>query len=135
MNKIIREFAHYLEQNETTFQLGGDNQDVIFLQQSLKKNSSVLMKVLLIFDDMSIQIRIYGLGNTQYPSHNFLKKINLLNSKYKWYKFVVDDSGAIYIELTVIADGNINEKLIEYIILGLGIADDVYPTIMKSIWT
>lgn len=139
MNTIIRNFAVFLDNRNVRYDIGGDGQNIMQIYQSLKENPSVQMRILLagneeVENPNDISLRLYGLGSVQNPSPNFLKKLNELNLNYKWFKFVVSNEGEIYMGLDASVEGNVNQQIIDYIFLGLGIADNAYPHIMKSIW-
>ena len=103
-------------------------------------------------DNCTVKIRVVAVENEseiKVLSENFAKipaqkqnegysLINALNKKYKYVKFVMDDSGEVCAQwdvLDTIPAETLGMVVVEVVVRMSRIIDDAYPEIMKMIWS
>lgn len=60
---------------------------------------------------------------------------NALNKKYRWVKFYVDDDGDLIAEMDALVDEETGGlECLSSVQRIVGIVDEAYPVIMKSLW-
>ncbi len=97
------------------------------------------LKIFLFFDrdgDNYVQLRSGVLGN--YRDEKLaagLALVNRLNGTYRWAKFVIDEDQDLEVRCdAILAVENAGETVHELIGRLVGIIDEAYPEIMRSIW-
>lgn len=137
MNKIIKNFAEFLRTQNLPYDFVGDN-NAIRVTQKFEKNPSSHMLIFVLCDDddaNDIQIALFGLGKVENMSVQLLQKINEINAKYRWFKLAITEDWDLRMTLDAYVDGNVNEQILAYILRAVDIADDLYPQLMKIIWS
>jgi len=140
MNNILKNFAAYLNTLNIHYDILPRNNNIMRLATTLENNSSVMINILIIFDDQNsrdTQILVYGLGKTNgVVTLNIMQKINELNARYRWFKLYIENSdvGAIVMSTDAAIKGDSNNQLTELIYRAFKVADECYPQIMKAIW-
>ena len=98
-----------------------------------------LFRVLIIFDtDTIVNIRSYEF--CQFPDNKkdiMFKVCSRVNANYRWVKFFVDeeDNTITISNDAVIQLDSCAEEICELVFRMAGIAQDVYPTFMKALWS
>lgn len=135
MNNVFENFVRHLDKNNIRFEILKNDDNLILIRERLDKNSSVLMNILIRFDDdTSAQIAFWGLGKTENITYDLLKKINELNTNFRWFKIYINDEGNFIMSYDLLLCENSNDQLMELILRGLNIADECYPRLMKCVW-
>lgn len=139
MNIILKNFTRYLDNDNLPYQFLPDNDNMLVIKQTLEKNSSVLLTILIGCDDNETnRVRIYaaGIGEVNSITIEVLQLINMFNMQYSFFKFYVDDkNGRISMQTDIWVENiNGNKSLLSLILGALEIADNCYPQIMRLLW-
>lgn len=137
-NTIINSFAEILEKGKIKYEILGDNNEVIRFQFPLEKNPSVIITLLAIADinkSSEFTMNLYGLGEVYQITYELYEKINQLNSFYRYFKITIDENNRIVLSTNALLDGDIGGQFYVYVHKGILIANDIYPKLMKVIWS
>lgn len=134
---VMKRFCDKLEQDNITYSVvGDDNQGVSILEYI--KELSVQLNCVVAFDseqEYAVQIFIFNLCTIHNVSVSFMKSLNQLNSRYRWYKFFMDENNNIVLTSDAIIDvSNPHDEIMELLIRGINIAKSSYPDLMKAAW-
>lgn len=139
MNKILKNFARYLDNNNLEYKFLPNNNNMMIIKDVLQKNSSVLVTILIGCEDNEtnlVQIYATGFGQINSITIDILRQVNTFNIQYKWFKFCIDEeNGRISMQTDIWVENIDGNKLMIDMILGaFQIADDCYPQIMRLCW-
>ena len=135
MNKTIKNFIMYLNKNDVKYEMSDDG--TIIIPQGLK-NSGIIINIFIIANQENIEditLVMMGLCQTNNISIELLKLINELNNQYRHFKLHFDNKNKLLLRTDFYLRKDANEHLMEMIIRGLAIADDIYPQIMRCLWS
>lgn len=100
-----------------------------------------LLRIVVSFDeDGSNQVHLMTSNIASFQGGNGrqlkgLLACNLLNSKVRWVKFYLDDDDNVIADCDAIVDSDtVGEECLSLIRRIVGIVDDAYPIIMKTLW-
>lgn len=105
-------------------------------------NNGPTITIVVILNEQSRDacFRIFGLARIEEDSKmmSAVRLVNKLNEQYKFAKFVLDNEGAIDVNLDI-PFGDCDEYMGEPLMAGVGklvaITNNAYPEIMKLIWS
>lgn len=135
---IISSFAEILDNCKIKYDILGDSNEVIRVQFPLSKNPSVIITILAIADiDQSKEFTmdVYGLGEVNEITYKLYETINQLNSFYRYFKITIDENNRILLSTNALLDGDIGAQFFVYFRKAILIADEIYPKLMKVIWS
>ena len=87
-------------------------------------------------NDNDVAVRVYGLITIKEKQRGkMLAALNVINKKYRFLKFVLDDDGDISIHYDyLLTDANPAESVTELTGRITQIVDDAYPLLMRILW-
>ena len=100
-------------------------------------NSYQLKFIVKDDSDNDLAIRIFSLVRCPDDKRKAMCKfLNELNAKYRYVKFAIDDSNSVSLEADLPScTTNPGEVAVEYFIRVLKIVDDIYPDLMRALWS
>ena len=94
--------------------------------------------VMFLFDqdEESVGLRVYGLAKCNRDSYaKALLKVNALNDRFRWFKFVIDKDNDINMEMdAVITPRTAGDVCTELLRRCMSVAKDAYPELMRVLW-
>ena len=137
----VEQFKEFLDGDEIFYKHDefDDGRNVFRIPQKLKTGGIVDM--LVIFDEDDIKLLIMKIGTVEDPEKKAMcyELFNDLNHSYKYYKLYLDSDGDVMIDCDIAIDvcrGKFYPKtLMAYIGSAFKVANEVYPKIMKILWT
>ncbi len=130
----MQDFQNKLD--EINFRYDKDSDGNIFFSQTGDKNFRYVI-VVERQDDVSFKVEIHT--GIEFPEYNFrvLDKINKYNTRYKWYSFAINSKSKNELVMFSYIDSQYTssvEGLIDLIIMGIKIINDLYPDTQRLIW-
>ena len=102
------------------------------------KNCTFKLRFISVDDDNDVKAMTEDFA--KYPESKFqngYKMMNELSRTYKYFKFTMDDNGAVCAQydfpVSLTSDA-VGQVAVEIALRCMKIIDDAYPNIMKSIW-
>ena len=90
-------------------------------------------------DDPDVAVRVFDLINIPEAKRSALfSTLNDLNKKYRYFKFYLNSNDGLNVEYDFplsISIEQVGKLAIETIARAFKILDDVYPTVMKALWS
>jgi hypothetical protein len=115
-----------------------DEGDILLeIRQGLKSGTKV--RILVCFNKDDTMVSVYGLNyvlgiNPSKRSYLY-ETVNDLNSKYTYFKFVLDKE-SVNIQAFNVVENNFESNIVMTIILGmLQVMDEEYPGLMRVMWS
>lgn len=102
--------------------------------------SNCTFKLRFISTDNDNDVKAMTEDFAKYPEGKFqngYKMMNELSRTYKYFKFTMDDSGAVCAQFDFpvsLSKEDVGKVAVELAVRCMKIVDDAYPKIMKSIW-
>lgn len=134
MNKILKNFARYLDSNNLPYEFIPNKDNLMEIREPLKDSTTVLTMYISCEDDKSpgVRMHVFGLAKVNNITTELSQQLNRYNEKYS-FKFMVDGSGQIVmIAVLTVVQGN--EMLMSLIRLAIEEATACYPQIMRLLW-
>ncbi len=104
-----------------------------------KAENAESISVMFFFDDNERSINVKSFSIVKVPADKLLDiyvLLNGLNCEYRWVKFYVDDDNEVTVSGDAIIDLNsVGEECFEMMLRYIHIIDEVYPRLMKTIWS
>ncbi len=101
-----------------------------------KNKDSISLLLFIDKDGNSINVKSFSVAKV--PENKLMDMyvcLNDLNNQYRWVKFYVDSDNEVTVSGDAIVDeASAGEECLEIVIRYIGIIDDVYPNIMKTLW-
>ena len=134
-NAAAQMTAAYFDSKDFKYDLTGDNQDRIITGMGLENKDGI--KFLIAFDDSETSVAIRAFDIAKFPQDKMPEMFvlaNMLNSKFRWIKFVVDpeDCTISAEDDAVIQLDSCGAEIFELCLRMANIVDDAYPIIMKA---
>jgi len=87
-------------------------------------------------NDKDVAVRVYGLITVkENQREKMLAALNIINKKYRYLKFVLDDDGDVSIHYDyLLTDADPAESVTELTTRITQIVDDAYPMLMRTMW-
>ena len=138
---MAEQFKLLLDEDEVFYKTDSfsDGRKVFRIPQKLK--SGAFVEVLVIFYDDSIKIAVLKIASVEDVEKRgeVLRIFNATNRAYKYFKIYLDDDGDVVAESDLVADIIVGEfqpaVLLAYMGAILKTVNDVYPKIMKVLWS
>lgn len=119
----------YYEPNES-------RNEAIRVSFGAKNKDSISLLLFIDEDGNSINVKSFSVAKV--PENKLMDMyvcLNDLNNQYRWVKFYVDSDNEVTVSGDAIVDeASAGEECLEIVIRYIGIIDDVYPNIMKTLW-
>lgn len=141
MNKKAESFKKYLdEKNITCFtveEIAGDALNTVAFRSSIVVEGQNLPTVLLLDSSIYCMVRVLLAPQALREENEvaLLKAVNVLNGKYKAFKYYFDATGALVLDSCVMttgeADGDLLYTVLDVIIRHL---QTEYRPLMQTIW-
>ena len=138
MFKMTKAIYAALKQNEDlkVFTEEDENSSHVWLQFGIKNGGTYKILFISSDNDNDVSVRVFSLLSVEEEQQaKVLLAINMLNSKYRFVKFVLDDDGDVNLEYDYLVhdpDPAASAEEILYRIVNL--VDDVYPVLMRAIF-
>ncbi len=134
-NAAAKVTAAYFDSEGFKYDLTGENQDRIITGFGLDNKDSI--KILIAFDDSETSVGLRAFDIAKFPQDKMPEMfvlVNMLNSKFRWIKFVVDpeDCTISAEDDAVIQIDSCGQEIMELCMRMAGIVDEAYPIIMKA---
>lgn len=144
MNQKAKAFKAYLDENKikdvfAIEEMPKDEWKAVFFRSQIDINGNKL-PVAVVFDTS-----IYGLIRVLIAPQSLredneaalLKMINGFNKKFKAFKYYLDDSGSLILDICLISDAGIGVGDMVYAMFDIVIhhLNESYKDIMKSVWS
>ena len=134
-NAATQMTAAYFDTKDFKYEIAGDNQDRIITGMALENKESI--RFLIAFDDSETSVALRAFDIAKFPQDKMPEMfvlVNMLNSKFRWIKFVVDpeDCTISAEDDAVIQLDSCGAEIFELCLRMAGIVDDAYPIIMKA---
>ena len=66
---------------------------------------------------------------------NIYQLINGLNDNYRFFKFTVDDDKELIIQVdAIVKENNSTDEIMELLLRGSNVLEEIYPNVQKEIW-
>ena len=134
--ELAKVVAAYMDSVDWTYDLAGEDQEVILTGVAGEKNIKGLR--LAVFFDQERTANVVSRDYIHVPEdkvETMYPVMNDLNRQYRWAKFVIDEEGDIRLEADAVLDmGSCGEEVEEILFRLTHIADEAYPVIMSRIF-
>ncbi len=88
--------------------------------------------------ERDVAVRLFSLAHVKDVTLTIWDALNTCNAEYRFVKFVVDEDGDINMEMDFPEEtkmDSVGPMAFEMFVRMMQIADEVYPELMKAIWT
>lgn len=138
MNLAAKVTAAYFDSQDIRYSMRGDDNEIISVGFRAENKESI--EILLFFSEGNDNVGIRSFDLCKVPE---VKKPALyelcskLNDEYRWVKFYIDedDNTITAADDALIQLDSCGEECLELVMRMCDIADEVYPEIMKAIWS
>ncbi len=66
---------------------------------------------------------------------NIYQLINGLNDNYRFFKFTVDDDKELIMQVdAIVKENNSTDEIMELLLRGSNVLEEIYPNVQKEIW-
>ncbi len=136
MNASAKKFMAYLDSQSLKYDFNDREDDVSVTIGMAAKNTTVKVTVFIDNDNSHVALRCFCIAKAPESKFgNVLVACNQCNVEYRWVKFVIDsDLDVSVYDDAIVSPETAGEELFELVLRMIGIVDDCYPTIMKSVW-
>ena len=67
---------------------------------------------------------------------NIYQLINGLNDNYRFFKFTVDDDKELIMQVdAIVKENNSTDEIMELLLRGSNVLEEIYPNVQKEIWS
>ena len=138
MNLAAKVTAAFFDSHDIRYSMRGDDNEVIRVGFRAENKESV--EILLFFSEKNDNVGIRSFDLCKVPEAKkpaLYELCSKLNDKYRWVKFYIDedDNTITAADDAVIQLDSCGEECLELVMRMCDIADEVYPEIMKTIWS
>ena len=128
-------FKSFLDREGIRYNEG--NNEIISITYSAENTNSI--EVFVRFDeDGKNRVTLVSFAIGEFPQAQFAKALvtcNMMNRKYRWVKFYINDNNCIAVSSDAILDEETcGDECMEYVIRIVKIIDGAYPEFMKARW-
>lgn len=115
-----------------------NGKDVVRVTYRADNVDKIVFKIFVDPDADNVAIRVWSIAkannNNQYAA--LTMALNKVNNDYRWYRFYLDDDNEVTAAADAVVDLNtIGAVTHELIARGVNIIDEVYPSLMKALWS
>ncbi len=139
MSEIINNFASFLDENDIHYKRQEGNDRILRITNSLEDYSNVSVHIYIIEEDDNdsgfVKLLLYGLGHIEELKYELLVKFNEINYTYRWIKIYTDKDNDIMLNDDLLVKEDSNQCIMGKVCLMLKIANEIYPQLMKAIWS
>ncbi len=137
MNTSASAFIALLQQKGLKHDVDERNDDTVVSAGFDMDNASMRVRIFIDDDNKHVALRIFSLCKA--TPEQFNKAViacNDCNTEYRWIKFYIDSDNDINASFDITTSDNAaDEDIFDAMSRILSISDDVYPKIMKSLWS
>lgn len=137
MYKATEEIRKAFEERGLKFRVN-EGEKTCSVEAGFKSGAGVNVKIRFIStdDENDVAVRAFQIVSVPEAKRDeVLKKVNELNTQYRYAKFTIDDDGDINVEYDMPVKGaNVGECALEMFLRFMKIIDQALPQIMKVIW-
>ena len=138
---IAEQFKVFLDENEIFYSDRSSNLERTIFRIPQKLKSGSLVEVVVFFYNDSVKIVVLKIASVVDDEKRiaFLELFNEVNFTYKYFKIYLDKDNDVVFEgdlVTDLIDGEFQpELLLTYIGTALQEINEIYPKIMKILWS
>ena len=101
-----------------------------------KNARNIMVHFISRSDAHDVAVRVLGITTVAAERRGaMLEVLNGFNKRFRFVKFVLDDSGAVNLDTDVpVRTTNVGEVCMELFVRIMQILDEIYPELMKAAW-
>lgn len=137
MYATMQKFIDELQRLEINYEIIDNEKAQGLIMRNYSEDNDFILVITYIFDENGegVNIRAFSICKVKSVSEKLLEKINEINNTYRWICLFIDDDNISARCDAYLDENNAAQICFRYAVRLVTIIDEIYPQLMKLIWS